>query len=273
MSGPRDLIGEYLRDLGDSLELAAEEAGRVVAEAEDHLRESAAFGLAAGMTEHEAQLAAISAFGPVTAVVRAHASRPDGFIRGRTPAAILGDLVLAGWKLAGTGLITVGVSGIVVLLMNIVFGRAFTGQAPAGVSFPQARCAYWLSVWPGARTCAAAHMLEASSDAVILRAGAGVIGTALLLAYGVVRYVQRRRGRGPAVVLAGYFPLLAAGVFGAGAVGLALAQLTGFAVTQGPGTYLSGAIVAAVAAAWYSRKARQAARYLMRRWERYADAR
>jgi hypothetical protein len=273
MSGPRDLIGEYLRDLGDSLELAAEEAGRVVAEAEDHLRESAAFGLAAGMTEHEAQLAAISAFGPVTAVVRAHASRPDGFIRGRTPAAILGDLVLAGWKLAGTGLIAVGVSGIVVLLMNIVFGRAFTGQAPAGVSFPQARCAYWLSVWPGARTCAAAHMLEASSDAVILRAGAGVIGTALLLAYGVVRYVQRRRGRGPAVVLAGYFPLLAAGVFGAGAVGLALAQLTGFAVTQGPGTYLSGALVAAAAATWYARKAKPAIRHLINGWARYARAR
>jgi hypothetical protein len=114
------------------------------------------------------------------------------------------------------------------------------------VSFPEARCAYWLSAWPGARTCAAAHVLEASSDAVILRAGAGVIGAALLLAYGVIRYVQRRRGRGPAVVLA---------------------QLTGFAVTQGPGSYLSGAIVAAVAAVWYGRKARQAARYLMRRWQ------
>jgi hypothetical protein len=273
VSGPRDLIGEYLRDLGDSLELAAEEAGRVVAEAEDHLRESAAFGVAAGMTEHEAQLAAISAFGPVAAVVHAHASRPAGFVRGRTPVAILGDLVLAGWKLAGTGLIAVGVSGIVVLLMNVVLGRAFTGQAPAGVSFPEARCAYWLSAWPGARTCAAAHMLEASSDAVVLRAGAGVIGAALLVAYGVVRYAQRRRGRGPAVVLAGYFPLVATGVFGAGAAGLALAQLTGFAVTQGPGTYLSGAIVAAVAAAWYGRKARQAARYLIRQWERYADTR
>src|SRR6202012_95178 len=106
-------------------------------EADDHLRETVACWLAAGMTEHEAQLAAISAFGSVTAVVHAHASRPAGFIRGRTPAAILGDLVLAGWRLAGTGLVAVGVSGLVVLLMNIMFGRAFTGQAPAGVSFPK----------------------------------------------------------------------------------------------------------------------------------------
>ena len=74
-------------------------------------------------------------------------------------------------------------------------------------------------------------------------------------------------------VLAGYFPLLAAGVFGAGALGLALAQLTGFAITDGPGTYLSGAIVAAVAAIWYGRKARPAIRRLTRGWARYAGAR
>jgi hypothetical protein len=95
----------------------------------------------------------------------------------------------------------------------------------------------------------------------------------VLMAYGVARYVQRRRGRGPVVLLAGYFPLLATAVFGAGALGLALAQLTGFTVTQGPGTYLSGAIVAAVAAAWYGRKARPAMRHLMRGWTRYASAR
>jgi hypothetical protein len=151
--------------------------------------------------------------------------------------------------------------------------RAFTGQAPPGVSFPKADCAYWMSLWPGAHTCATAQMLEASSDAVVLRAGAGVMGAALLVAYGVVRYVQRRRRQGPVVVLAGYFPLLAAGVFGAGALGLALAQLTGFGITQGPGTYLSGAIVAAAAAAWYGRQARPAIRHLMRAWARYADAR
>ena len=273
MSEPRDLIGEYLSELRASLELAPADAELVVAEAEDHLRETVACGLAAGMTEHEAQLAAISAFGSVTAVVRAHASRPDGFIRGRTPAAILGDLILAGWRLAGTGLVAVGLSGLVVLLMNAAFGRAFTGQAPGGVSFRQADCAYWMNLWPGARSCGVAHMLEASSDAVVLRAGAGVMGAALLVAYAVARYLQRRRGRGPVVVLGGYFPLLAAAVFGAGALGLALAQLTGFTVTQGPGSYLSGAVVAAAAAAWYARRTRAAIQRLRRGWTRYAGAR
>lgn len=270
MSDPRDLVGEYLSDLRAKLELAPEETELVVAEAEDHLRESVACGLATGMTGHEAQLAAISAFGPVTAVVRAHASRPAGFIRGRTPVAILGDLILAGWKLAGIGLIAVGISGLVVLGMNLAFGRAFTGQAPAGVSFPKASCAYWMSLWPAAHTCATAHMLEASSDAVVLRVGAGLMGAALLALYGIVRVGQRRRGRGPVVVLSGYFPLLAAGVFGAGALGLALAGLTGVAITQGPGTYVSGAIVAAAAAAWHGREARPAIRHLTRGWAGYA---
>ncbi|HKD88315.1 MAG TPA: hypothetical protein VKB62_07275 [Streptosporangiaceae bacterium] len=273
MSDSRDLIGEYLSELRARLELAPEEAELVVAEAEDHLRETAACGLATGMTEHEAQLAAISAFGSVTAVVRAHASRPAGFIRGRTPAAILGDLILAGWKLAGTGLIAVGVSGLVVLAMNLGVGRAFTGQAPVGVSFQKADCAYWMSLWQGAHSCGTAHMLEASSDEVVLRLAAGVMGVALLVSYSIVRYVQRRCGRGPVVVLAGYFPLLAAGVFSLGAFGLALAQLTGFTITEGPGAYLSGSIVAAVAAAWHGRHASAAIQHLTRGRLGYTGAR
>jgi hypothetical protein len=273
MSHPPDLIEEYLSDLRSRLQVAPEQARLIVAEAEDHLREDAACGLAAGLTEREAQDAAISAFGSITAVVRAHAARPADFVRGRTPAAVLGDLVLAAWRLAGTGLAAVGASGLAVAVMNIAPGRAFTGQAPAGVPFRNAGCAHWMALWPGARTCAAARLLEASSDAVILRAGAGVIGAALLLAYGVVRYAQRRRETGPAVVLAGYFPLLAASVFGAGALGLTLAQLTGFTVTEGPGSYLSGAIVAAALAAWYGRQARPAIRHLMRGRTRQAGAR
>lgn len=266
MSESGDLIEEYLTELRGRLELAAEEADLVVAEAEDHLRETEACGLATGMTQHEAQQAAISAFGSIGAVAHAHASRPDGFIRGRTPVAILGDLILAGWKLAATLLIAVGISGLLVQIMNYTLGRAFTGQAPAGVAFEKVSCAYWMSQWPGAHTCATAHLLEASSDAVVLRIAAGALGAALLAGYVLVRYVQRRNQTGPAVVLAGYFPLLAAVVFGTGLLGLALAQLTGFAVTQGPGTYLSAALVWAAATAWYGRRAGPAVQHLRREW-------
>ena len=174
----RHPIEEYLAGLRASLRVAPGQAELIVAEAEDHLRETAAAGVAAGMTELEAQEAAISAFGSVRAVVRAHQAEPGHLVKGRTAAAVLGDLVLAAWKLAGVGLIAVGASGLLVALMNTALGRPFTGQAPAGTRFSKGDCAYWMSLWPGARTCAAAHMLEASSDGVVLRVAAGIAGPA-----------------------------------------------------------------------------------------------
>jgi hypothetical protein len=260
---PPDLIGEYLAELRASLRAAPGETGPIMTEAEDHLRDNVAAGLAGGLTEREAQEAAISAFGSVRAVVRAHESVPGHLLKGRATAAVLGDMFLAAWKLGSLGLVAVGVSGLVVALMNVTLGRAFTGQAPAGARFSPADCAYWMRAWPSAPTCGVAHMLEASSDAVILRIAAGIVGVALLEAYVIARYVLRRRGLGPAVLLAGYFPILAACVFGAGALSLAVSQLAGFAVNQGPGTHLSGAIVAAAVAIVYGVRARPAIRHLM----------
>ena len=134
------------------------------------------------------------------AVVRAHQAEPGHLVKGRIAAAVLGDLVLAAWKLARVGLIAVGASGLLVALMNTALGRPFTGQAPAGTRFSKGDCAVpWMSLWPGARTCAAAHMLEASSDGVVLRVAAGIAGASLVGAYAMVRYLQQRRGRcGPA---------------------------------------------------------------------------
>ena len=258
----RDPVERYLAQLRDSLR--THEAELIMAEAEDHLRETVAAGLAAGLTEREAQEAAISAFGSVTAVVRAHEERPGNPVKGRTAGAMLMDLFLSRWKLAGIGLTAIGVSGLVVAVMNATLGRAFTGQPPAGVTFPKATCAYWMSAWPDAHSCAQAAMLEASSDSVVLRGGAGVVGVALLATYCLLRYDQRQRGYGPGSLLAGYFPVLAACVFGAGALGLAAAQLTGFTVTFGPGTYLSGALAAAVVAVCYGFRARPVIRHLAR---------
>src|SRR6201994_2876988 len=176
MSGdgaPRDLIDAYLEELRRGLRVLPGEAEMILAEAEDHLRETAAAGLAVGMTEREAQEAAISAFGSVRAVVRAHESTPGHLVKDRTPAAVLGDLFLSAWKLGGVGLLAVGASGLLVALMNVTLGRAFTGRAPAGVRFGAGDCAHWLAAWPGAGSLGAAHMMEASSDGGILRVGAG----------------------------------------------------------------------------------------------------
>jgi len=97
-----DLIAGYLEELYAGLRVPAAEAELIAAEAEDHLRETAAAGIAIGMTELEAQQAAISSFGPVRAVVRAHRRR----------TVTVGGAAMAAWKLAALLATTVGVGGL-----------------------------------------------------------------------------------------------------------------------------------------------------------------
>jgi hypothetical protein len=103
MSGAApDLIAGYLEELCAGLRVPPGEAELIAVEAEDHLREAAAAGMGVGMTELEAQQAAISSFGPVRAVVRAH--------RRRTVTA--GGAAMAAWKLAALLATTVGAGGL-----------------------------------------------------------------------------------------------------------------------------------------------------------------
>ena len=241
----QDLIGAYLGEL--RMRLRGPDAELVLAEAEDHLRESVAAGLAIGMSEREAQEAAISAFGPVRAVVRAHGLR-KGYVA---------DLVLMALKLGWTGMFAVAASGFAALAMNRLVGRSFVGGAPAGTRFAPAQCQYWLSIWHGAHRCGQAAMLEASSDAVSLRVlGGGAAGLVLLGGY-LLASLYWRRG-GVRVLPRALFPLAAAAAFTAGALVLVVCTFTGgpLGVPAGPGAYLSGAMVAAAAAAGYAARAR-----------------
>jgi hypothetical protein len=242
-----DLIQSYLSDL--RARLRTRDAALVLAEAEDHLRESAAAGLAVGMSEREAQQAAISAFGSVRAVVRAHNLR-----KGQLAA----DLALTGLKLGWIGLFSVAASGFVALAMNHLVGRSFVGGAAAGRTFSAAQCQHWLSIWQGAHTCAQAAALESSSDAVSLRViGGGIGGTVLLGAYALA-LVYWRRG-GIRVLPRGFFPLAASGIFAVGALVLVVCTFTGspLGVPAGPGAYLSGALVALGMAVAYGVRARR----------------
>lgn len=92
MKDDREPIRQYLDQLRLSLRIP--EVGRILVEAEDHLRDATAAGVAAGLTEIEAQRAAIARFGPVSAIVYAHQTR-----HGRV-AAILADLGFAAWRVA-----------------------------------------------------------------------------------------------------------------------------------------------------------------------------
>jgi len=108
MSGAAtDLIAGYLAELRAGLWAPDTEAELIVAEAEDHLRETATVAMATGMSELEAQQAAISSFGPVRTVARAHRRR----------MVTAGDAVVAAWKLAGLLAMIVGAGGLATVFL------------------------------------------------------------------------------------------------------------------------------------------------------------
>jgi len=195
-----DLITGYLVRMRAGLRVPPAEADLIVAEAEDHLRETAAAGREVGMTEREAQEAAISSFGPVRAVVRAHHAR-----RGWLAAAA--EAGLAAWKLAAMLLLTTGVTGLAIDTVLRIWPPVVT-VTPGS----QTPC------WPCLPTRAAVIV-----NPVWLAWAVAAVGGAILLAgCGLILRVRRRRGRG--VLLGGLFPMVAAGFFGA--IALALTTLS-----------------------------------------------
>lgn len=179
-----DLIAQYLAQLRAGLRTPPERTEQILAEAEDHLRESAAAGEATGLTERAAQEAALAAFGQVGAVVRAHR---------RPAAALLAEIGMAAMKLAAVYLLTMPAAGLAAAILNKVLLQL---AAPAGVKFVAAPAGY------------------SYSRTIVVLAVSAAAGLALLAVYRRARYRRtrgtRRRGdREPAALLGGYFPLAA----------------------------------------------------------------
>jgi hypothetical protein len=240
MRASDDRIGDYLRALRARLRTGPQEADRIAAEAEDHLREAVAAALAAGLTQAQAEDAAISGFGSVRAVVRAHAAS-----HGR--AARLISLVMVIWKVAWTLLLALGGTGAVALIFDLTAGRPFVSAPAPGTRFAASQCRFWMRLSPGAHTCAQARMLEGSSDIVTTGALCAVAGAVLLAGYYLVLVLRRRRGREVRNVLPrAFFPAVAVTVFAALGLCCAAAAAITAARGGGPGSWLSGTIVSAV---------------------------
>jgi len=175
-----DPIEEYLAQLRS--QLRTPDADLVIAEAEDHLRESVAAGIAIGMTQREAQEAAISAFGSVRAVVRANR---------RPVSAVAAEVGMAVWKLAAIYLLAVPATDLALTTL-FYFQVHRTALGPAGHSVV---------------------VTNGPASAVSLVAGgiaSAIGGLALLLGYGQVLRSRRRRGQPTRAPLGGFFPLAAA---------------------------------------------------------------
>jgi hypothetical protein len=242
----RDPIGEYLGQLRAGLRTGLraglctgpQEAELIVAEAEDHLRETAAAGLAIGMTEQEAQEAAISVFGPVRAVVCAHHAR-------RGLLATAGEAGLAAWKLASILLLTSGVTGMAIIAINTIW--------PTVVLVPASGVC-----WPCLPGPAFVPVLLGVSESLWLAWAAVAAGGAILLA-GCGLTLRRRRRRGRGMLLGGLFPMVAAGSFGAIALALTTLSASGVSwpTTGFAAAYLAPAVGYAVPMARTLRRQRR----------------
>jgi hypothetical protein len=205
---PAGPIAEYLDQLHASLRV--KDASLILAEAEDHLQETVAAGLAAGLTELEAQEAAISSFGSVRAVVRAHQTR-----QGRAAAAIT-DAAMAGWKVAWLFLLAYTVSSA------IWYAHARLGASSAELS--------------------GVPMVVASRAWIAAKVAAGIAGPPLIAGYFLVRRFQRRRGRRREMLVAGLFPLVAVVFFGGLAVALTLVKVNSAVPLGSPPIFASLAL-------------------------------
>jgi hypothetical protein len=138
--------------------------------------------------------------------------------------------------LGSCGLIAVGISGLVALVMNVSFGYSFVGGQ---TTFP--------GTGPGP------SVAETADDAVVLRVLAGLVGLLTLLGYlGWRRYVTA-----PPVLPAGLVDALGAAAFAAATAGLAIATVDQAAQTgtSGVGFALSGALVALPATVYFCARA------------------
>ena len=208
-------IEDYLDELLRRTQADPRTTRRLLDEANDHLRTAAAELQATGMPRIEAEREVLRRFGPPVGMTRDSWRRSFG--------ALVVETLRASVLLGGCGLVAVGLSGVVVAVMNALFGRGFVGGATV--------------LGTGGSTVA-----ETAQDAVVLRVLAGVVGMVVLAGYAALRGRTK-----PAVVL----PKGLTDALGAAAFAAALVVLTGASADQavtgadgvGVGFFLSGALV------------------------------
>jgi hypothetical protein len=235
-----ETIEEYLDELADELQVRPSLLRRITAEVEDHLRTTTAALIEEGAEEDTAQVEAMRRFGSASVVARS-------FLKGdaRLSVELVHHLAISILGLAGVGLVTIGLSGLVALAMGLAFGKSFVAGDPPGVTYTSERCAEFMEYYKGnCNTAATAHHFD---EVVSYRVAAGVLG---ILACGAYRLLRRvwPRSRLPRILI----PTIGASIFGVAALLLTLLglQQTVFGVNQA-GANLSGGLVAGVFFAIY----------------------
>jgi hypothetical protein len=234
-------IEDYLDQLQLRLRGTPRQIRRTMREAEDHLHDAAASGIAGGLDPAEAERAAVASFGEAGDIAR----------ECNTPQLVRGLLGPAA-ALIGIGLFAIGLSGVVAAIIVAAGGRAFTFADQFGATYPVGDCAHWMGQHPTAGTCAKAALAESVSDGLLQRFTAGILG---LIVLATTAYLARRRGT--SLWTLATRPITAVvGVAAFGVAALILLALGGNAIQLkgglGAGQWLSAGVVAALAAAAFA---------------------
>ena len=254
-SGASEPIEDYLDRLLLTLPGSPRQVRHTLAEVQEHLHDATAEGMAAGLAQHDAEIAAVRRIGPSYAIT----GRSPGFPRPN--AALLRRTALAGSLVGGVALVAYGISAAISWVLAVVRGGTFvTAPFPPG-SYTRADCARWLSGDPAATNCVAAMTADHVGDIVLQGFTAGFFGLLALLAFWTLRARWQDRGT-----------LTALPVGSAEAAGAILALLVMVAGLgsgldmeivrrgQGAGQPLSIAVAALCAAAFFAVRLRRAVR-------------
>jgi hypothetical protein len=243
MTGP---IDTYLDELVSRLSTRRPRQLRsMLAEAEAHLRDDADTGVAAGLSRHHAEAAAVARFGPAELI--AVAERDTW----RAPVAVIArQFIGSATLLGGIAAIAVGISGLAALLVRGLSSARFLVDTPTTSVLTPSNCARWLgtnNVTSPVPECRTAAINDWVSEVIGYRLAAGVLGVIVVL---LVVVVRRRRG-GVAQLPALVTDTIAAAAFTVAGVWLLATGVDAIVVSHGDGAgqWLSAAPVALAAAA------------------------
>jgi hypothetical protein len=235
-------VERYLDRLFNLLTGSGGTGRRALIEAEDHLHEAVAAGVAAGMTQDESEAEALRKFGS-----------PEEFVRGLLPdnslSVALRRLLSSAVLLGAIGLIAIGVSGGVAAAFGAAFGTTYVSGDTNGVTYTASRCADFLEYYPQAGSCEAAATAHHFDEVVFYRLDAGILGVLVLVTFVGLRRVSRFKGvawspRADLVAIGGF------GAFAVAAVGLGIPAFIETIVGKaGAGEYLSAGIVSLIGCA------------------------
>lgn len=191
MTEQDDPIESYLDQLLLSAPGGPRQVRRTLAEAEDHLMESARAGLEQGLSPEQARTEAVRRFGPAKSVVD---QRPLASWL-RPPRSVRRQLVLSATLLCGWAGLAAGLAGAIALVIRAIWGPgAIATGFPSG-SYGSADCSRWLAEYPNAGSCQAA-MVSDHADDFLRNAGlALIVGVLALTARAVLHRAWRRPGR------------------------------------------------------------------------------